>query len=293
MGIVAVEGDEEKEEVDYDETTQDDDESIIPFTHLCKFDQPMLNHSTTNDDDFCNCDIVSSPDAGLPSVKIDCQHSDHVTNLTNKIFQAQKLPINTLTLILSYQHFRRVPEFIGDRLEHLDMSNNFISIVENSNFIRVTSLKHLDLSYNSISEIEPQAFEQLQFLKHLDLSNNDLITMPINVFRPLISLETLILSNNGGVGRIMSTTSLYTHLAVTKKLKNIYMDRCNLTTINLRQGDGLLSVNLAFNNISDFSTIALPDTVESLDLSGNPVLDFTAKSLPHLTHLRELFFRVS
>jgi Leucine-rich repeat (LRR) protein len=173
------------------------------------------------------------------------------------------------------------------------MSNNFITIIKSANFIRVTSLKHLDLSYNSIAEIEPQAFEQLQFLRHLDLSNNELIVVPTNVFRPLIALETLILSNNDGIGRLMTTASLYLHLSVTPTLQSIFMERCNLSTINLRQGDGLLSVNLAFNNISDFSTIALPDAVESLDLSGNPVWDFTAKSLPHLASLRELMLRVN
>lgn len=284
---------------DYDAEIDDDDESVIPFTDLCKFNQPMFNHSTTDDEDFCNCDVISSPD-GRPGVKIDCEHSDHVTNLTNKVFQAQKLPVNTLTLILSYQHFTEVPEMVGDQLEHLDMSNNFITIVKISNFIRVTSLKHLDLSYNTIAEIEPQAFEQLQFLRHLDLTRNELVVLPANIFQPLISLETLKLSSNEGFGRIMgrnahnsSLTSLYLHLAVTPKLKSIFMERCNLSTINLRRGDGLLSVNLAFNNISDFSTIELPDNVESLDLSGNPVWEFTAKSLPHLAALRELFVRVS
>jgi Leucine-rich repeat (LRR) protein len=56
---------------------------------------------------------------------------------------------------------------------------------------------------------------------------------------------------------------------------------------------GLKSVNLAFNNISDFSSVELPDHVEILDLSGNPIWNFTAKSLPHLAKLTELYLRVS
>lgn len=280
------------EEEDYDAITDDtvNDDDVIAFTQLCKFDLPMLNHSTIDDEDFCNCDVIPSPTTGQPSVKIDCELSDHVTNLTNKIFRAQKLPVNTLSLILSYQHFSGVPEFVGDHLQHLDMSNNFITIVKNANFIHVTSLEHLDLSYNRISEIEPRAFEQLQDLRHLDLTSNQLVAMPANVFEPLIALETLKLSNNEGfMGHLP-----FLHFSITPQLKEIALDRCNLsTTINLRQGEGLRNVNLAFNNISDFSSVELPNHVEILDLSGNPIWNFTAKSLPHLAKLTELYLRVS
>ena len=298
--------DEEVTATDYDtiyEYTQldSDDDEIIPFTQLCKFNLPMLNHSTIDDEDFCNCDIIPSPRNGLPSVKIDCELSDHVKNLTNKIFHAQKLPLNTFSLILSYQHFSEIPEFEGNRLRHLDMSNNFIRIVKNGNFIQVTSLEHLDLSYNSIAEIESQAFERLQFLRFLDLTSNQLVMLPSNVFKPLTSLETLKLSSNEGFGRILgkdvhdsALTSLHLHLGVTPSLKHIAMDRCNLSTaINLHDGEGLKSINLAFNNISDFSTIHLPSDVEILDLSGNPIWNFTGKSLPYLGRLRELYLRVS
>jgi hypothetical protein len=297
IGVISA-NDEAETTDDYVSMSDNDDDSIIPFTHLCKFDQAMLKHSTADDEDFCDCDVVtaSSSLGGRPGVKIDCEHSDHVTNLTNKIFQAQKLPVNTLSLILSYQHFREVPEFIGDQLELLDMSNNFITVIKGSNFIRVTSLKHLDLSYNAIDEIQPQAFEQLQFLTHLDLTSNQIVTLPASVFKPLVALETLKLSNNEGFGGNLKQsfhTSLHWHLSELPKLKTIAVDRCNLTSINLGEGKSLTTINLAFNNISDFSQIYLPSYVESLDLSGNPVWEFSAKSLPHLPNLRELFLKVS
>lgn len=281
----------EREEEDYNAITDDtvNDDDVIAFTQLCKFDLPMLNHSTIDDEDFCNCDVIPSASTGQPSVKIDCELSDHVTNLTNKIFRAQKLPVNTLSLILSYQHFSEVPEFVGDHLQHLDMSNNFITILKNSNFIQVTSLEHLDLSYNRIAEIEVKAFEHLQFLRHLDLTSNLLVAMPANVFKPLITLEILKLSSNEGfMGRLP-----FLHYALTPQLKELSMDRCNLSmVINLREGEGLKNVNLAFNNISNFSSVQLPEHIEILDLSGNPILEFTAKSLPYLANLSELYLRV-
>lgn len=285
--------DDDYDEVIEDTAPNDSDEDFITFPQLCKFNLPMLNHSTTDDEDYCNCDIIPSSAGGQPSVKIDCELSDHVTNLTNKVFRAQKLPVNTISLILSYQHFSEVPEFQADHLQHLDMSNNFITIVKNANFIHVTSLVHLDLSYNSIAEIEPQAFEQLQLLSHLDLTSNHLVALPSNVFKPLIALQTLKLSSNENFGKIgHNTVSPFIHFDVTTKLEIISLDRCNLTSINLRYGDALKTINLAFNNISDFASIDLPDNVEILDLSGNPIWNFTAKSLPHLSKLEELHLRV-
>jgi hypothetical protein len=217
------------------------------FKHLCSFESDDV---VVNDEDFCNCDIVSSPVIGRPTVKIDCTLSDRVANLTNEIFMAQNLPVNTVSLILSYQQFTEVPEFDGSLLD-LDLSNNQIKIIKNLNFIHVKSLERLDLSSNEISEIEPNAFSLLSLLHYLDLSSNQLVVVPANVFAPLVTLETIKLSNNEGFGRLMgkdvvnsSLTEIYLQLGVTPHLKNLEMERCNLTRINLQHGVGLMSLNL-------------------------------------------------
>lgn len=294
---IAVSSQNTEKEEDYDGTSDDEMDTIeiIPFTHLCSFERPMLNHSIADDEDFCNCDIVSSSVIGRPSVKIDCELSDHVRNLTNRVFQAQKLPVNTVSLVLSYQHFTEVPEFIGDQLKYLDMSNNLITVLKDSNFIHTALLEHLDLSYNFISDIQSQAFEGLQLLHHLDMSVNELVVLPANVFSPLVTLETLILSSNEGFGPAMgkevmnsTLTSLYLHLDVTPKLSTLIMERCHLTKINLSPGVGLKTINLSFNNIVDLWTLALPENVQSLELSGNPIRHFTENSLPHLNALEKL-----
>lgn len=289
----------EEAEDDYDAVTEvegvEKDAGVIEFTHFCKFDQlPMLNHSTINDEDYCDCDVISSPVIGRPIVKIDCEMSDHVTNLTNIVFKAEKLPINTVTLILSYQHFSEVPVFIGEHLKHLDMSNNLITIIKNENFIHVTFLEHLDLSDNSISTIEPSAFEKLELLHYLDLSSNRIAALPVAVFSPLTTLETLKLSSNEGLGRdVFNSTraSIYQHFGVTPMLNSLIMSHCKLTTLNLRQGVGLKRINLSFNNITDFSTIQLPNDVVSLELSGNPIVRFADTSLPPLSSLEELILK--
>ena len=225
------------------------------FKHLCSF---CADDEVVDDEDFCNCDIVSSPIIGRPTLKIDCTLSDRVANLTNELFMAQKLPVNTVSLILSYQQFTEVPDFNGSLLE-LDLSNNQISIIKNNNFIHVKALERLDLSYNVITDIEPNAFSLLTLLHFVDLSNNQLVVVPANVFAPLITLKILKLSSNEGFGRLMgkavvnsSFTEIYLQLGVSPHLENLEMERCNLTRINLQHGLGLMNLNLGETKSFEF-----------------------------------------
>lgn len=285
----------EDDEVDYDETN----EKLKVFKRFCSFDRPLLNHTIDEDEEFCDCDVTSSVKGhniiGMPMVKINCELSDRV-NLTNEIFHAEKLPINTVSLILSFQYFTEIPDFVGKSLIELDLSNNQISTIKDLNFIHVTALESIDLSYNSISEINSNAFSLLQFLHHLDLTGNRLMVLPTNVFSPLSTLETLKLSENEGLAVLGSDisnnllTGLYLHLGVTPRLKTLIMERCNLSRINLFHGVGLESLNLANNNITDFSKLDLPNNLHSLDLSANPVRMLTANSLSHMYNLNELKF---
>lgn len=264
------------------------------FERFCSFEKPTLNHATDDDDEFCNCDVIASPVIGRPSVKIDCMMSDGVNNLTNAIFRAEKLPINTLSLILSYQQFTEIPDFVGTLVE-LDMSNNVINVIKDSNFIHIKTLERLDISFNEITEIKPTAFTLLTLLHYLDLSANRLVTLSANIFAPLPTLQTLKLSSNEGFGRIMgkdvinsSLTEIYLHLGVTPKLRSLEMERCNLTKINLLHGAGLEHVNLGFNDFTDFTTVALPSHIKKLEFSGNPIRVFSANSLSHFYQLEEL-----
>lgn len=259
------------------------------FTQLCS-----SNHTMVDDDNFCNCDVVPSPVIGKPAIKIDCTLSNGVTNLTNEVFKAEKLPANAVSLILSYQLFTSIPTFEGGLIE-LDMSNNLISVIKEFNFFKIKSLEKLDLSYNQISEVEVNAFTSLSLLHYLDLTGNRLVIVPANTFMPLTTLETLKLSQNEGFGRIMgkdavnsSLALMYQQLGVTIDLKTLEMERCNLSRINLMVGRGLEHLNLGFNEIEDLTKLDISPNLGKLDLSGNPVRDFKAYSLNHIYNLKEL-----
>lgn len=165
-----------------------DDESIDAtiFSHFCAAQQPPSSRDV--DEYFCECSITASPLVGLPELHIDCTH---IANLTNKLFGAEKLPPNAASLVLSYQLFTKIPEFVGEALRHLDMSYNRIVAVKNLNFIRVKHLSHLDLQANAISSLEPNAFAMLDALTYLDLSSNQLVDTVAHVFSPLVRLVSV------------------------------------------------------------------------------------------------------
>lgn len=259
------------------------------FKQLCN---PF--HAVAHDENFCHCEVTQSPVIGRPSIKIDCMLSEGVTNLTNEFFKAEILPLNTFSLILSYQAFNAVPFFIGD-LRELDMSNNLITTIKQSNFADVRSLETLDLSFNRVAEVETNAFATLKMLHHLDLSNNFLHIVPAHTFEPLITLQSLKLSGNEGFGRIMGRNAtnstlakIYMQLGVSVGLKSLEMERCNLSTINLMNGHGLDHVNLGYNEIVDFSKLELPPNIMKLDLSGNPVRELVPYALSGIYNLNEL-----
>lgn len=63
-----------------------------------------------------------------------------------------------------------------ESLISLDLSYNFLSMVADRAFIRVTSVRRLDLSHNRLESINHDAFYGLQDLVELDLSSNRLGT---------------------------------------------------------------------------------------------------------------------
>lgn len=290
--LLCIRGDEGAE-VDHSEGGSDEKNL---FRHLCNPNMFAPTHSRLDDEDFCECRLEARL-AGAASLKIDCMTSSRVTNLTEETFRAERLPVNTKTLILSYQSFTKIPLFEGS-LKDLDMSNNLIAVIQTSNFERVKSLETLDLAYNRIETIEDKAFESLSSLHYLDLTANLLVIFPAHTFAPLLALRSLKVSSNEGFGRIMgrdkvnsSSVNLYLHLGLTTALESLDMERCNLTKVNLTPGVGLRHLNLGFNHISDFSKLELPGGVRRLELSGNPAREiraFGSNSLIHVFNVTEL-----
>lgn len=289
--LFCIKGDDEAE---VDHSGAENDKNL--FRHLCNPNMFSPSHSRIDDENFCECKLEARLD-GAASLKIDCLTSSGVSNLTEEIFKAEKLPVNTKTLILSFQSFSKIPFFEGS-LKDLDLSNNLIGVIQTSNFEKVKSLETLDLAYNRIETIEDQAFSSLSSLHYLDLTGNLLGAFPAHTFAPLLTIRTLKVSSNEGFGRIMgrdkvnsSSANLYLHLGLSTALESLEMERCNLTKINLTPGVGLRHLNLGFNHIADFSKLELAGGIQRLELSGNPareIRSFGSNSLIHVFNVTEL-----
>lgn len=153
----------------------DENKSANISVKFCAASIDTKTSSAVDGDEYlCECEAIVSPLDGKPAIKIDCTHNDdRIANLTNKLFGAeQQLPPSAAILILSYQLFTEIPQFVGDSLKHLDMSYNSISSVKDRNFIHVKNLARLELNDNAISTLAPNAFEQLTALSYLDLAGN-------------------------------------------------------------------------------------------------------------------------
>ncbi|XP_013196681.2 leucine-rich repeat-containing G-protein coupled receptor 5A [Amyelois transitella] len=81
-------------------------------------------------------------------------------------------------------------------LVHVDMSKNYIELLNSSSLCLPVTVSNLDLSFNHIRKIEPAAFHRIRHLEMLRLSHNELTTIDYGSFQGLIALRDLDLSFN-------------------------------------------------------------------------------------------------
>lgn len=88
-------------------------------------------------------------------------------------------------------------EMLGEPLESLDVSLNFVGVIKNGTFSAFVNLQHLNLSRTNLSIIESNALQHLNKLRTLDLSYNYLDNLDfLFAFGSSDQLETLILEGN-------------------------------------------------------------------------------------------------
>lgn len=71
------------------------------------------------------------------------------------------------------------------KVKELDLSHNFISIIEDEVFDNITSLEIVKLSYNAIKNLSPNWFQNSPNVYKLSIIYNELITIPPNAFQHL------------------------------------------------------------------------------------------------------------
>lgn len=117
----------------------------------------------------------------------------------NRIVQLPEFNISTLRYLdLSGNEIETVGvEFRTlSNLEVLNLSANFLTVIDSGWFSGLGALKCLDLSANNLTQLEDESFEPLESLQYLNLSNNRLKILNERCFISLVKLQQLDVSLN-------------------------------------------------------------------------------------------------
>ncbi|KAK8622615.1 hypothetical protein V6N13_117524 [Hibiscus sabdariffa] len=211
---------------------------------------------------------------------------------------------NSLTgpILSSFSHFKH--------LTYLDLSENNLVGQISDTVGNLTNLVHLSLSLNNLSGLLPVSALNLPQVQFVDLSGNELVgPLPCRV-SGLSLLAELYLDDNFLSGRVPSWLFSLPSLAVLSlhnnrltgfihqfdkvaPLKSVDLSNNEIEgpiPVSCFQLVNLTDLDLSSNNLSgsfELDNLSNLSTLESLDLSNNPLLSFTSVSngnyyLPHL-----------
>ncbi len=139
--------------------------------------------------------------ANLPNLKKLSLSSNAIESLTNEAIQLSnekifsmleniELPDNKLTELKQTDFQNMI------NLSKLDVSGNQIQTIEAKTFNSQRKLTKLDLNKNVLTKINVDMFQGLAYLNHIILSHNKISFVEANSFSPLIHLIILDISSN-------------------------------------------------------------------------------------------------
>ncbi|XP_078574949.1 uncharacterized protein LOC144861104 [Branchiostoma floridae x Branchiostoma japonicum] len=174
-------------------------------------------------------------------------------------------------------------------LTRLDLGSNQISMIHNKTFHNLTSLTRLDLDDNQLSILTLDTFVGLDDLEYLDLGQNQVTTssLPAGIFVGLSNLQTLYLWQN-------QLTSLPADIFVgLGNLQNLYLYRNQLTTLPADIFAGLGNLRrllLHYNQLTNLTAdiFAGLGNLQYLYLSQNKLSTLPAAIFVGLDNLRVL-----
>jgi Leucine-rich repeat (LRR) protein len=172
-------------------------------------------------------------------------------------------------------------------LDSIELDNCSISYLPIILFQNMKSLTFIRLSNNRIEKLDSQMFWDLKKLRYLHLEGNQIKRIVPDTFKTNSRLHWLYLSSNP-LDNLNGS-----HFLHSSSLLSLDISFCNITEIsdkffsNLRD---LISLNLKGNLLKSFNMRAVPQNLESLDISGNSLTHInvqteTIRRLDRLKHL--------
>ncbi|XP_057584290.1 toll-like receptor 2 [Hippopotamus amphibius kiboko] len=162
-----------------------------------------------------------------------------------------------------------IPSGLTAAVKSLDLSNNEITFVGNSDLRSCVNLKTLRLRANEIHTMEEDSFSSLRSLEYLDLSYNRLSDFSSSWFRSLSALKFLNLLGN--VYKTLGETSLFSHLP-------------NLRILKVGNSDGFTEIQE-----KDFAGLTF---LEELEISAPNLQIYAPKSLKSIQNISDLILHL-
>ncbi|KAJ0003525.1 hypothetical protein NQD34_008623 [Periophthalmus magnuspinnatus] len=173
----------------------------------------------------------------------------------------------------------RIPSEVPSSALSLEVTNNNIQKIQQSDFCGLNGLQSLDLEQNQISYIEDGAFSRLPNLSWLNLSCNRLTHLTDNMFKGLFSVSILNLANN----QIESISKFV--FGPLKNLQKLDLSRNVLShpsvIVNISVSCPFLqTLDLSQNHFTSFESkyFPFPLNISELNLSGQPLHCFSLHS---------------
>lgn len=198
--------------------------------------------------------------------------------------------------------------FLNTRIEFLDLSKNFISVLPVHSFSDIGfTLRSVHLASNYIEYLDSTMFMNTQYLIELNLSHNQLKVLPDNTFSILNNLTLLDLSYNP-----LITTNFKELLLNIPQLRILNLKSTGLFTIPTLFLNYLTDLDLSKNHIQDVDSLMdlkylrkliisdnkifnmtnvvrnLPQSLRILDISRNPIRKISLHDFTSIKRLEEL-----
>ncbi|KAI8764415.1 serine-rich adhesin for platelets [Biomphalaria glabrata] len=214
---------------------------------------------------------------------------------------------NLKSISLAHNIFRTIDkQFINlTTLEDLDLSYNFIGIMQDRSLSSLIYLKSLNLEHNRINSLSSEKFSGLDSLQNLVLSHNPISSIDTDTFQQLQNIETIELQD----AQIKSIDSGWFH-GLTR-LKHIDLSNNSISSINDDSfvGTALDDLDLSYNHLTSVPVTAIQRSSQFLiklslahnqiaSISNSDLKDFTFGTLDlsdnQITHIsKDLFDNVN
>ncbi|XP_066283210.1 uncharacterized protein [Branchiostoma lanceolatum] len=183
------------------------------------------------------------------------------------------------------QGLTSVPQNLPTGIIYLDLGNNLITTLNQSDFSQYGSLQELWLYNNEISDIQAGTFNSTPQLRELYLYQNNLTNLRSDMFTGLGNLETLWLHNNE-ISDIQAGT-----FNSTPQLRDLWLSQNKLTNIRSDMFTGLGNLQFLYlhdNEISDIQagTFNSKPQLWSLRLEHNRLTVLKAEMFAKLSSIQ-------